>query len=235
MIRAENRIGQIYRSPKYGEYEILDICRSSKKVRCLVRFLGTGYEDWVQLAKAIAPSCHGPKDYDLPSVSGWGIVPKGYTRDFPREARLYRSMVERCHRESFLAKNPSYRGCSIDPQWQWFRNFVVDVKVVPGYDNWAAGESVSLDKDTLVPGNRVYGPGRVCFIPTFENSLEGGARGQKKAAAARSRQVLHLRTGISYPSIAEACRATGEGKTRIGKHCANQVKLIEPEWKYVES
>jgi hypothetical protein len=59
---------------------------------------------------------------------------------------------------------PTYKGCMLDPRWhkashfkRWFDKYYVE-----GYH---------LDKDILVPGNKIYGPDTCCFVPPEINSL----------------------------------------------------------------
>jgi hypothetical protein len=61
-------------------------------------------------------------------------------------------------------RSPSYKGCTVDLRWvhasgfkQWF-----DKHYIEGYH---------LDKDILVPGNKVYGPDNCCFVPPEINYL----------------------------------------------------------------
>lgn len=101
-------------------------------------------------------------------VCGIGI------RDIPscipgtqRQATWYKTWqgcIVRCYDKRNLKLFPSYKGCTLDPRWvkasafkKWF-----DKHYVEGYH---------LDKDILVPGNKVYGPDTCCFVPPKINYL----------------------------------------------------------------
>lgn len=78
--------------------------------------------------------------------------------------KTWASMLSRCYSEREQARFPTYIGCSVDPRWhiasvfkKWF-----DRHYVEGYH---------LDKDILVPGNKVYGPDTCCFVPGEINLL----------------------------------------------------------------
>lgn len=76
----------------------------------------------------------------------------------------WQKMIERCYREDYFIKAPTYKGCSVCDEWHYFSNFKkwFDENYVDGY---------ALDKDILVKGNKVYSPETCCFVPTEINSL----------------------------------------------------------------
>lgn len=74
------------------------------------------------------------------------------------------NMLVRCYSPSYLASKPTYRGCSVSPEWLHFSTF----------ERWMLQQDhvgLVLDKDFLVPGNREYGPERCVFISKELNSL----------------------------------------------------------------
>ena len=74
------------------------------------------------------------------------------------------SMVKRCYSPVSLEKHPTYRGCSVVPEWLSFSAF----------ESWYRNnyfEGAALDKDLLVPGNKVYGPDTCVFVHPSLNSL----------------------------------------------------------------
>lgn len=87
--------------------------------------------------------------------------------------RTWHGMLERCYSPAIHAKQPTYIGCSVAPEWHSFMKF----------RSWAEGKlrvGLQLDKDLLVRGNKVYGPRTCCFVPHDLNSLftdHGAARG----------------------------------------------------------
>lgn len=88
----------------------------------------------------------------------------------------WRSMIRRCYCPKFHAKQPTYTGCPVADEWRDFQDFA----------EWFENHEYSnygyhLDKDLLIPGNKIYAPDRCVFIPAQLNSLlldRGNARGQ---------------------------------------------------------
>lgn len=85
--------------------------------------------------------------------------------DNSAEASLHRALVK-CWKglRARVRSRPTYGGCSI--AWRTREEFI----------EWARTRwlpETDLDKDLLVPGNRVYGPDTCCFIPRELNVLIG--------------------------------------------------------------
>ena len=85
------------------------------------------------------------------------------TKDCPYYA-VWHAMLVRVYCQKFRASNPSYAGCSVHPDWHLFSNF----KSWMVLQDW---EGKCLDKDLLVPGNRIYGPDTCLFVSKKVNSL----------------------------------------------------------------
>lgn len=78
--------------------------------------------------------------------------------------RAWKDMIKRCYSEYCQARNPTYAGCSVTPEWlnfSAFRSWMI------GKD-WVGKE---LDKDILHPGNKVYGPDICVFVTHKLNSF----------------------------------------------------------------
>lgn len=76
----------------------------------------------------------------------------------------WKDMLRRCYSETFLKKNPSYRGCTVCNEWIIFSNF----KAWMEKQDW---EGKELDKGLLILGNRVYSPEACSFVPSYLNCL----------------------------------------------------------------
>lgn len=107
----------------------------------------------------------------------FGINDRKYST-YSREYRGWMDMMRRCY-DTAQAENPrytSYAECSVDPLWKVSSKFGDWANIqkgfgLPGY---------VLDKDILVPGNKVYGPDACCFVPNEINmalTLRAAARG----------------------------------------------------------
>jgi len=66
---------------------------------------------------------------------------------------------DKCH-----AEHPTYIGCSVAPEWHSFMTF----RSWMMKQDW---EGMHLDKDILVPGNKVYGPETCVFVDQATNNL----------------------------------------------------------------
>lgn len=88
--------------------------------------------------------------------------------------RAWKRMIARCYSLKFQAKFPTYRGCSVTQEWHSFVAFRAWMLTQP----WEGSE---LDKDILVPGNKVYSPDTCIFVPSHLNMFmtdRAAARGE---------------------------------------------------------
>ena len=86
----------------------------------------------------------------------------------------WRNMLMRCYDPKCQAKYPTYIGCSVVPEWHRFMTFRAWMTML----DWQGRE---LDKDILVPGNKVYGPQTCVFISHGLNNFttdHAAARGE---------------------------------------------------------
>jgi hypothetical protein len=97
-------------------------------------------------------------------VQGVGVNDAPFS--VPTNDPIYRSwlrMLYRCYGPPTV-QSASYVGCTVEPAWHSFMNFREWVLT----QDW---EGNQLDKDLLVPGNKVYGPLRCCFVPRYINMI----------------------------------------------------------------
>ena len=88
--------------------------------------------------------------------------------------RKWKDLLRRCYSEKFLQGSPTYRGCSVCEEWKTFSNFMAWMKTQP----WKGKE---LDKDILIPGNKVYSPETCVFVSNEVNVLlNNGSRSARK-------------------------------------------------------
>lgn len=146
-------------------------------------------------------------------------------------ARVYKPPVERIKRE--------YENTSVCPEWhnyqnfaEWYCNTMNNLK--PADFTW------DLDKDLLVPGNRIYSPNTCCIIPRAINALFTDAafmRGDLPLGVTRHgksyRPFLNKngeQKGIgTYPTIADAQRAYWSEKFRVIQETAIRYWQYLPE------
>lgn len=88
----------------------------------------------------------------------------------------WHSMLTRCYCPKVQARYPTYLGCSVSDEWLEYQDF----------GDWFEDHEYShhgyhLDKDLLIPNNKIYAPDRCVFVPQELNKLltdRGNARGQ---------------------------------------------------------
>lgn len=116
---------------------------------------------------------------------------------------LWKSMLGRCYSPALHLHRPSYVGCSVVPEWHHLSAFMRWVE----QQDW---QGKQLDKDLLVPGNKVYGPDTCVFISRQVNSF------LLDSTRSRSRHGL----GVDYrPRIgkyAAHCSQLGGGRAYLG-------------------
>lgn len=90
------------------------------------------------------------------------------------------SMLRRCYSAKYHKKHPTYIGCSVCKEWLSFLNFK------KWYENnypLYLDESLklSLDKDLLSEGNKIYSPERCVFLPNKINSFIANSKSNNKS------------------------------------------------------
>lgn len=102
----------------------------------------------------------------LKTLYGVGVMNYGEYSSLthPKAYKTWSGMIERCYSTRFLEKQPTYRNCTVDPEWHNFQNFVpwFEANYVEGYH---------LDKDLLVLGNTIYSDKTCVFIPRWLNNI----------------------------------------------------------------
>ncbi len=76
----------------------------------------------------------------------------------------WKNMLERCYSEKFLERNPSYIDTSVCGEWLYATAF----KKWMDQQDWSGK---SLDKDIIVPGNKLYSPETSAFVLKATNSF----------------------------------------------------------------
>lgn len=78
----------------------------------------------------------------------------------------WQNMITRCYSKVFHIKCPTYIGCSVTEPWLDYQNFAEWF-----YSNKYSNIGYQLDKDLLLPNNKVYSPETCCFVPQEINKL----------------------------------------------------------------
>lgn len=105
------------------------------------------------------------------------------------------SMLKRCYGAHYLALRPTYNDCSVVAEWIRFSKFREWMTAQP----W---EGNQLDKDILLPGNKIYSPDLCVFVPSKLNSFflgRGAARGEWPIGVNFHKQSGKFRAVCSNP------------------------------------
>lgn len=89
-----------------------------------------------------------------------------------RAVNMWESMLERGFCENFKNKFPTYKNISVGDEWLNLQNFCQWVETQKEYLlRDFNGERYQIDKDILIPLNKVYSPEACCFVPREINSF----------------------------------------------------------------
>lgn len=99
---------------------------------------------------------------------GEGIYMAKKNKKSTPEYLMWMSMLQRCYAEKWKDKFPAYYGiCTVCDEWHNFQNFAKWY-----FEHYyEVAERLHLDKDILIPNNKVYAPDRCLLVPQRINML----------------------------------------------------------------
>lgn len=107
------------------------------------------------------------------SVYGVGYIGEGKYKvkendEVTRAYKTWNHMMERCYDKKLHKKHPTYKNCKVSEKWHNFQNFTEWYE-----DNYyeVDDETMCLDKDILIKGNKIYSPETCIFVPNTINVL----------------------------------------------------------------
>ncbi len=98
-------------------------------------------------------------------VFGKGVFQKGEYKSVSPEYVAWRGMLRRCYDPTDQAARTTYHGCTVSADFLVFQKFAKWVREQPG----GGQQGWQLDKDLLVPGNKVYSAETCVFLPAALN------------------------------------------------------------------
>ena len=166
---------------------------------------------------------HGINDVD---ASTWIVVDGRVVRD--PYYRAWTSMLNRSYDPLYHKRKPTYIGTSVCEEWlrfSVFKSWMVE-------QDW---EGKQLDKDILVPGNKIYAPDRCLFVTPALNALlldNASRRGKypqgvswhkpaKKYQVHLSMRSVKTHIGL-YDTVEEASRAYRDAKSAYVHQIADE-------------
>lgn len=119
------------------------------------------WESQVRIQNLISGNIKYPYHH---SVFGVGYIGEGkYTKkDYTKLYSLWQSMLMRGYDIKYHTKQPTYKDVTVCEEWHSFQVFGVwfEANYIEGWE---------LDKDLLMPGNKVYSPETTLFVPRTLN------------------------------------------------------------------
>lgn len=112
------------------------------------------------------------KDNFLPVVSNVGFIGDTVVKKEDHSKggsyRVWVDMIERCYSKTRYKKYKSYDDCSVCNEWLCYANFKKWYN--ENYYN-IEEETMCIDKDIIVKGNKIYSPDTCVFVPQRINKL----------------------------------------------------------------
>lgn len=124
----------------------------------------------------------------------------------------WKAILQRCYNENQhqqrckkgYLKNAAYIGCSISDEWIYFTKF----KSWMEKQDW---EGNHLDKDLLVPGNKVYGPDTCIFVPPHINYMlidQKPGKYKKGVTFDKKSNLYHIKVVVNGKQTTRGCWKT---------------------------
>ncbi len=157
--------GTVHETNSFGKLEVIEYRNNLNVDVC---FIESGYKT---TARAFHIRNGNVKDKLLPAIYGVGFIGDGCYVSFrngkhTNEYICWSGMIERCYSDDCQKRQPTYKGCSVHPDWHNFQTFAKWY-----HENYPAdGGDYHLDKDKSVEGNKVYGPDTCEFLTRQENN-----------------------------------------------------------------
>ena len=168
----------------------------------------------------------------MDKLFGKGIYNKGkYTAKISgtntntNEYQIWRDMLRRCYSQESWLKQPTYIGCSVEPDFLEFQNFAAWAVIQIGF----GVHGYQLDKDILSLGGKEYSKDVMCFIPRDLNTFvtdAGAKRGIYPQGVYYDKQSGKFKAQISlfgvkttlgrFHSVVDASDAYIKAKTYAG-------------------
>ena len=110
-----------------------------------------------------------------PSVYGIGCMGIGKFKPCDENGKptkcyiAWKNMLMRCYDPNYQETHPRYKGCTVCEEWWNFQKFAE--WYYSHYYEFGNNERMTLDKDILHKGNKVYSPENCIFVPNFINVL----------------------------------------------------------------
>lgn len=153
-------------------------------------------------------------------VCGFGINDADYRTQWyvdgkrkrcPYYARWH-MMLNRSYSPKFHALQPNYIDVSVKEDWRYFSDFKAWMET----QYW---EGLTLDKDILFPGNKVYGPDTCAFVPQEINLLltdRLSLRGEYPLGVSYQQKSSDMVNELKDLSLLQSAKERGQLRVLVG-------------------
>lgn len=123
-----------------------------------------GYDSEENIMKIL----NSNKAYYIPTVFGVGCWGMPNVDVHHWTYRKWVNMLARCYSKKYQERQPNYIGCTVCEEWLCYANFK---KWLEENTYECDGETLEIDKDILVKGNKVYSKETCVIVPNTINAL----------------------------------------------------------------
>ncbi len=123
-----------------------------------------------------------------------------------QEYDKWKNMLKRCFDDKYKEKHPTYKDVTCCSRWLCFANFLEDLEVLKQEYNWSKDEKLTLDKDILHKGNKIYSLENCVLVPDYINLLF------TKSDAKRGEYPIGVRYHKQNKKYQARCNINGEYK-----------------------
>lgn len=228
-------VGAVFQTNNYGSFEVINIA-SNRFIT--IRFIDTG---WITTVESSNIRKGHVRDRMRPDVCIHGFVGVGphYPRECNKSYSVWHSMMRRCYSPQLDCHKINYADVEVSPEWfnyQVFADWYEEkIKIYKGSDI-----QTELDKDLLVPGNRIYSASTCCIVPAEVNKIIKkfiktnentplGVRKNGNGYAARMSVNGRFKCFGTYSTVAEAQHAYWRNKFRVIQETAIRYWHYLPE------
>lgn len=192
-------------------------------------------------------SVRNPYDKSIFGIGYLGVgkytVTMGDTKK--TNSRIYncwKDMIERCYSDKYSENWKAYHGiCTVDEEWYNYQNFA---KWYEENEYECAGR-LHLDKDILVPGNKVYSPETCLLVPQRINLIfmthprkhdadlpTGISRSIYKDGTCKYKASYNTKWLGTFPTLDDAINKYAAEKSKHIKMVAEEYRNIVPDKVY---
>jgi hypothetical protein len=218
---------------------IMEIVQYNNNRDLLVKFEkgNTVHSNWRAFCKGEIRNPYDKSVYKM-GFLGEGEYKTQINRKQTPQYKSWSSMLYRCYNSKYHEKQPTYIGCTVSEEWLNYQNFA------KWYDqNYYEfdDETMHLEKDILIKGNKVYSPETSLFVPQFINNIfvkSNSTRGDLPIGVTLNKrnnkcisQLIQTINGVKTKSVLGTCLSKEDAFYLYKKHKENYIKQIAEEFK----